>query len=251
MGSFCMGMQDMHASSMDTRSLTERMCELQQAHTQQNERLQIMASDLACIPMLKATVRKQERVIKALEELLKRAVEEVKRRGNACVEATFNAPGLRPSASSAPKHAGVSADVEKMQAELREKLRVFQEDKAAFEANFEARVNQELSLRFAQEAGARAAQEAALLSAQDRASKATEGCAKQAEELRALRESEAAAVRRAAEAEVDADAAAKQADHALASAEAAEAQLLEVCGQFVSNQIVGCNGHACYDEGNS
>jgi hypothetical protein len=204
------------------------MCELQQAHTQQNERLQIMANELAHTPVLKATVTKQERVIKSLEEVLKRAVLEVQRRGNASVEATFSASVPKATFSGKPQNLGLHMDVERMQAELRQKLKAFQEEKAAFEANFEARVSQEVSLRLAQEAGARAAQEAALLSAQDRASKAAEGCAKQAEELQALRESEAAAVRRAAETEADAAAAIERADNALATAEAAEAQLLEV-----------------------
>lgn len=206
-------LQDMHAHGINARKLTARMCELQLAHSQQNERVHALQAVAEAVPTLKATVRKQERVIRTLEGLLKRTVTEMQRRGSKVAARAFQPePPVAALARAASLKPAPS----------------FRDASAENEAHFEARVKQEVALRLAQEAGTRAAQEAALLSAQDRASQAAAGRAAQAEELDALRKSEAAAVRNAAEAEAAASAAAERAESAMETANAAEAQLLEV-----------------------
>ena len=70
--------QDMHAHDVDSKRLSARMGELQRAHVLQNRVIQELEEGQARMPLLKSTVRKQEKVIAGLEDLLKKTVQQVK-----------------------------------------------------------------------------------------------------------------------------------------------------------------------------
>lgn len=71
-------MQDMHAHEVDSKRLSARMGELQRAHVLQNRVIQELEEGLGRMPLMKSTVRKQEMVIAGLEDLLRKAVQQMK-----------------------------------------------------------------------------------------------------------------------------------------------------------------------------
>jgi chromosome segregation ATPase len=68
----------MHAHDVDSKKLSAHMGELQRAHVEQNRVIQQLEEGLSRMPLLKSTVRKQEKVIAGLEDLLRKAVQQVK-----------------------------------------------------------------------------------------------------------------------------------------------------------------------------
>lgn len=68
----------MHAHDVDAKRLSVHMGELQRAHVLQNRVIQELEEGLGRMPLIKSTVRKQEKVIAGLEDLLRKAVQQVK-----------------------------------------------------------------------------------------------------------------------------------------------------------------------------
>jgi hypothetical protein len=148
--------QDMHANGVDTRNLTVRMCELQQAHAAQNRHVQALEVAAAHTPLLKRTVHKQERVIEALEDLLKRAVVELKQRvGKQAPLAVSAAPTKLPAVAVAVTTRGAvpyTQGVEEVEARAREmfELRAAKEAAEREVVDAMARAEHAFALRSAQ-----------------------------------------------------------------------------------------------------
>lgn len=109
-------MQDMHAHGVDTHKLAARMAELQQAHAMQNEHVSRLEAAAASTPKLESTISKQGALIRALEELLRKAVEELRtaKKGGPAVQPvqlpSISKRSRRPPARLpvVPENAGIS-----------------------------------------------------------------------------------------------------------------------------------------------